>query len=348
MRDKIAVLLLLIALAAGSYAAFASDGTANRPWNENFQVSDAGGNGRSNCLASRFSLKLYRDGQPVGLTAAFRNFSTNGNYNFAVTPTASGYYCGFLTYSGVPVDTFYKQVRDYDVDTQYAAQDMRFRNLSGGVKGNCALIAARPTNPLLANDSRIPSSAIASSAEVAKSADWSSARAAKIDNLDAIVSSRATNSGVWSAPVRTLSNYSGVDVILTATHGTGLWSAAGTVTVVPFQGAASYETVSQGKDVHVVRGDSVAIPYTIGRDITGWTVWFGAKANPSDTVYSIPLREVTAYVTSPATGGGLINLSTADTSATARRYYAELEIRKAGEVNTPLRFYLWVDADVIR
>ena len=139
-----------------------------------------------------------------------------------------------------------------------------------------------------------------------------------------------------------------IDAQLTGSHGAGPWSAAGGITVLPFQGAASYETVAQSKDVHVTRGDSVAIPYSVGKDITGWTAWFGAKANPADTAYAVPLREVTAYVTDPGTGSGLINLGTADTSAAARKYQAELEIRKAGEVNTALKFNLWIDADVIR
>jgi hypothetical protein len=100
--------------------------------------------------------------------------------------------------------------------------------------------------------------------------------------------------------------------------------------------------------VHVVRGDSAAVPYSAGADLTGWEVWFGAKANPADGSYAVPLREITSYVTDPATGGGLINLSPSDTDVTPRRYYAEIELRKEGYVNTPLRFFLWIDADVIR
>lgn len=138
-----------------------------------------------------------------------------------------------------------------------------------------------------------------------------------------------------------------IDAQLSTTHGSGGWGA-GSFTVLPFQGSVSYETALAGADVHVFRGDSVSIPFSIGKDLTGWTVWFGVKANPADTDYAVPLREVTASVTDPSTGTGLINLSTADTDVPSKRYQAEMEIRKDGAVNTPLRFYLWIDSDVIR
>ena len=123
---------------------------------------------------------------------------------------------------------------------------------------------------------------------------------------------------------------------------------AGGATILPFQGSVSYETVTQGVDVHVVRGDSVSFPYSIGKNVTGGTLWFGAKASLSNTGYAIPLREVTSGVTDAASGTGLVNLSISDTSISAKRYYAELEMRRPGEVNTALRFYLWIDQDVIR
>lgn len=137
-----------------------------------------------------------------------------------------------------------------------------------------------------------------------------------------------------------------IDAQLSAAHGGGGWGA-GSFTVMPFQGSVSYETAQAGADVHVFRGDSVSIPFSIGKDITGWTVWFGAKAYPADTDYAVPLREVTASVTDPSTGTGLINLSTIDTYIQSKRYVAELEIRKADAVNTPLRFNLWIDSRVI-
>ncbi|MGC2424130.1 MAG: hypothetical protein WA666_07260 [Nitrospirota bacterium] len=215
-----------------------------------------------------------------------------------------------------------------------------FNNLSAGVHGLRNTVQSIPTNPLLANDTRL-------------------------NNLDAQVSSRASQaslnnlpsassiaSTVWGNGARTLTsnayvNSTSIDLYLSSKHGTGAWDAAGNVTVLPFQGAASYETVAQGKDVHVTRGDSVAIPYSIGKDLTGWTVWFGAKATPEDGTFAILPRDITTYVTDPSTGSGLISLSTADTGLPVRKYAAEVEIRNGTDVNTVLKFNLLIDAGVI-
>jgi len=341
MREKLIAVMIFAAITVGVCSALAFEGTVNRVWQENFQVLDVTGTGRTNCSGSRFTLKVYKDGSPATLAASYRNYTSGGNYNWTVTPSQAGRYSAFLSYSGTPVGAFCTTVRAYDVDTQYAVQDTRFTNIS-------AVACRRPVNPLLATDSRIPATLLATSVEVAKSADWTSARAAKVDNLDAAVSTRATSSGVWSATGRTLTDYSGVDTLLKASHGSGLWTADGGITVLPFQGAATYETVSQGREVHIVRGDSVSIPYSVGKDVTGWSVWFGAKAKPSDTVFDVPLREITSSVTDVLNGSGLIKLSTTDTAVPAKRYFAEVELRKGGDISTGLKFNLWIDADVIR
>jgi hypothetical protein len=215
-----------------------------------------------------------------------------------------------------------------------------FSDISAGVHGLKDSVQNIPTNPLLASDSRL-------------------------NNLDAQVSSRALQtslnnlpstssiaSTVWSNSARTLTsnayvNSTSIDEYLSTKHGTGAWNASGNVTVLPFQGAASYETVAQGKDVHVTRGDSVSIPYSIGKDLTGWTVWFGAKATPADSAYALTPRDITAYVTDLSTGSGLISLSTADTGLPVRKYAAEVEIRNGTDINTVLKFNLLIDAGVI-
>jgi hypothetical protein len=91
----------------------------------------------------------------------------------------------------------------------------------------------------------------------------------------------------------------------------------------------------------------VSIPYSIGKDLTGWTVWFGAKATPQDSAFALTPRDITASVTDPATGSGLISLSTADTDLPVRKYAAEVEIRNGTDVNTVLKFNLLIDAGVI-
>ena len=157
---------------------------------------------------------------------------------------------------------------------------------------------------------------------------------------------------VWASGTRTLTtsayvNVTGINNYLTAQHGTGLWNAAANIQILPFQGAATYETVAQGNDVHVTYGDSVSIPYSIGQNITGYTVWFGAKANTTDATYAIAPRDITAYVTNASTGAGLINLSTTDTALPVRKYAAQVEIKNGSTVNTVLKFNLWIDASVL-
>ncbi len=164
----------------------------------------------------------------------------------------------------------------------------------------------------------------------------------------------ATPGNVWANGTRTLTgaewsyaNNTSINNYLTTEHGTGLWNAAGNVTVLPFQGAATYETVAQGNDVHITHGDSVSIPYSVGKDISGYTVWFGAKANTTDTTYAIVPRDITAYVTSASTGSGLINLSTMDTALPTRKYAAQVEIKNGSTVNTVLKFNLYIDVSVL-
>jgi len=100
--------------------------------------------------------------------------------------------------------------------------------------------------------------------------------------------------------------------------------------------------------VHVVRGDTVTLPYSLGMDIIGYEVWFAAKTSPADDTYAIGPMEVTDSVLEGPEGTGFIELSASDTDAAPRRYYAEIELRAAGKVLTPLRFFLWIDPDVIR
>jgi len=132
-----------------------------------------------------------------------------------------------------------------------------------------------------------------------------------------------------------------------STLAAGISSKSKPVSVLPFQGAASYDTVAQGKEIHVMHGDSVAIPFTISKDLTGYTVWFGVRANPTDASYAITARNITTDLTDVTHGSGLINLTTTETAIAPKKYFAEVEIRKAGSVNTVLRFYLWIDSDII-
>lgn len=309
LKTKAAAVFLLLLAGLCAAHSFASDGTVSKPWRETFRVYDILGGGRNNCSLSRFSALFYRDLSPVSLTPGFRNFTAAGTYAMTVTPAAAGDYVCFLSYSGTDIGQFTKTVKGSDTDTIQSRVDGGFPNISTMVQRDYASAAKDSTTM--------------------KSAAF-----------DAYTSRLAIPA--------TFDNASTVDARLTLKHGSGFWTAAGSVTILPFQGSASHETVTQGRDVHVVRGDSAVVPYSIGKDIGGWTVWFGAKAAPGDEPYAVPLREITGYVTDSPTGAGLIDLATSDTALPPRRYQAEVEIRRGPEVLTPLKFNLWIDPDVIR
>jgi len=336
--------------------AIASDGTVGKTVRERFMVDDVYGRARTACKQSLFAASAMRDGAAIAISPAFKNYTT-GVYEMDWTPAEAGEYAGFVSYSGVQALPWEKTVRDYDTDTVYAGlsatlgSPMQTSGYTAPDNAGIAAIKARtdslPDNPAATGDQMTLTSAY-------DAAKYSSSQAS-VDGLgtpaqssDLASHDTSVKSAIADAHAATDTLVGNIDGALTATHGTGLWSAAGSVTVVPFQGTVSHETAARSADVHVVRGDSAAVPYSAGADLTGWEVWFGAKANPADGSYAVPLREITSYVTDPATGGGLINLAPSDTDVTPRRYYAEIELRKEGYVNTPLRFFLWIDADVIR
>jgi len=371
VKQIITTAACLVAVTVGINA-FCSDGTVGKPWHEQFRVYLSDGDAKKDTDPSLFSVEVLNDFEPyTSLSPVIRNFSTcEGDHGYSITPTVPGHYTCFLSYSGIQIGTFYKTIREQDVDTAYMGIDehLEYQDCSIGA-------------PLQSNFTSL----------------YTSYRAGRLDMLDVKVSSRGVFSDMsalhagtdiliaaidddpWDASNRSLTDkagfslatdqsgvtvgtvaamdggvdisfasMTGLDSFLSTRHGTGVWDATGSVTVVPFQGTVSYETATYGSEVHIVRGDSVAIPYSISQDIAGWTVYFGAKSYHSEEAYAIGPIDVTAYVSDASTGSGIINLNTADTSVQPRRYEAELEIRNGSSINTVLRFRLWVDPDVIR
>lgn len=279
--NPLLVVLCLVLLATG--IAIASDGTVNKTVREQITVTDSYGRPRADCKLSLFSVdRMYRDGARITPPATtFRNVTSAGSYTATYTPAVAGEYKCMLNYSGVNVGTFTRTVSAYDVDTAYS-----------GLSGQ---LLAIPTNPLLATDPRVPATVMATSVEVAKAASLTAHDAevkaaiaaahavtdAKLDGIDddpwdnpgrtvtgGIVDEAATVTGLVGL---TAEAAAGIDSVLTGSHGTGLWSAAGTVTVVPFQGTVSYETATRSADVHVVRGDSAGGRYGSGQRQTPQT-----------------------------------------------------------------------------
>lgn len=125
-------------------------------------------------------------------------------------------------------------------------------------------------------------------------------------------------------------------------------SAATPVSVLPFSGSVQASYAQSGATVEVIQGDSPAIPYDLATNLTGYTVWFGAKKDLADAAYSIAVKEITASVTDVLNGRGTIPLTTAETTTLALGVYAaEIEIRKGADVLTAMKFTLRVKGQVI-
>lgn len=124
-------------------------------------------------------------------------------------------------------------------------------------------------------------------------------------------------------------------------------SATTPVSVLPFSGSIQASYAQSGAIVEVVQGDSPAIPYDLATNLTGYTVWFGAKKDLSDATYSMAAKEITASMTDILNGRGTIPLTTAETAIAPGAYAAEIEIRKGADVLTAMKFTLRVKGQVI-
>lgn len=84
------------------------------------------------------------------------------------------------------------------------------------------------------------------------------------------------------------------------------------VSVLPFPGSVQASYAKDGQTVEIIQGDSVALPYDLGTDLTGWTVWFAAKTSVTEAAYSIAAKEITASVTDLVNGRGTIPITAAE------------------------------------
>lgn len=127
--------------------------------------------------------------------------------------------------------------------------------------------------------------------------------------------------------------------------------------IIPFnilsatRGAIQVSYAKTGGTVEAVKGDTISIPYgPLEKNITGRKLYFAAKDNMGDTAYSIPIKEITAQVTSFTTFTGTIPLTSANLNLPPGKYYAEIESRDADGLSSPateLKFILKVVDQVI-
>jgi hypothetical protein len=312
--------------------------------------------------------------------------STAGSYNgYAVISSIDGKRIAVLPLmvtatQTVNVDpkTFweYTGTRPRRIDNLDASISSRLATAGYTAPDNSGITAARKTLNNISGVSQQNKTAIVALGSPAQASVWTTQKAGY---LDAAVSSRLTEanyaapptvqqidtqltsthgSGAWTgsggggtAYVNSTSIAVAVDNRLTGSHGTGSWQTAtsASVTILPFiAGPGPVQTVVQGKAVRIVRGDSMDISYSLGKNLTGCTVWFAAKASPGSTAYAMPLREITASVSDIANGSGLIPIAITDTALAVGKYTAEVEVRATGKNNTVMRFDIYIDQDIIR
>ena len=133
---------------------------------------------------------------------------------------------------------------------------------------------------------------------------------------------------------------------LTVDHGAGSWLTGSTTVLLPVMSGQAYSaTAKQQKEVTVVQGDTPTITLALGNDYTGWTARFAVKHLASDTTYALPVRS--AYWLNAAQGLGAVDLSANDT-AVAGKFLAEVELNRGVAVLTALRFTLIIIPDIVK
>ena len=102
-------------------------------------------------------------------------------------------------------------------------------------------------------------------------------------------------------------------------------------------------------DLFIIRGDDVAISFTIGStDLTGGTVFFTVKpllAYDTDDTAAVIEVEVTDH-TDPTNGKTIINLTGDDTNVEPAIYYYDIQVKLASGkiISIPARkIRIWAD-----
>lgn len=129
--------------------------------------------------------------------------------------------------------------------------------------------------------------------------------------------------------------------------GAGPWGCqSGTYNILPIQGSvANYGPAQTGQPISMRHLNTITISYVITSgpsaapfDLTGYTVEWSAKRRSSDTAFIVPVTDITANVTVPATlGQGQIPITSAISALlTPGQYNIDVDLIKAGT-----RFTAW-------
>ena len=111
--------------------------------------------------------------------------------------------------------------------------------------------------------------------------------------------------------------------------------------------------------ISIIRGDTqvytVVIKDSAGDpiDITGWTVYFTARADtPNTSVEDDDDAQIAKVITSfsdPTHGAFTLTLSKSDTDIDAKKYYYDFQVKNAGgEIFSTAKGTLTITADVTR
>ncbi|MCK4794605.1 MAG: hypothetical protein KAV87_63330 [Desulfobacteraceae bacterium] len=131
------------------------------------------------------------------------------------------------------------------------------------------------------------------------------------------------------------------------------------VTVASGSGTATVGYAQQSTTVTIVQGDKINVPFEITGDYSSKRLFYGAKANLSDTTYAMGDNaggageiEIIGHTYDALTDLtiGLIPLTAAHTAVSAVVYQSEIEARDADGLSnpiTPIRFKLDVAGEVI-
>ena len=119
----------------------------------------------------------------------------------------------------------------------------------------------------------------------------------------------------------------------------------GRIIVPVMEGEVYTATIIQKREVTIVRGDTPLLIFNLGDDYSTWIPKFGAKEELEDTEYVMSIRS--AVWIDASIGHGQVQLATTDT-ATAGKFYGEIELRNGDERLTGIKFTIRIIEDVIK
>ena len=112
------------------------------------------------------------------------------------------------------------------------------------------------------------------------------------------------------------------------------------------QGVVYSATAMQDRDVVIVQGDTPRVTFNLGKDYSGWTPYFGAKAKLSDAAYAIGPQAAT-WIDGGVKGHGYVDLTAAQT-AKCGKLFSEIELRNGAQRLTAMKFTLKIIDAVIK